>query len=285
MPGSDDLYKIAESSGSVTDTIKGFVEDGGLKKILPALLAGGGTALAAGAITKRHKKPNGKKEDRKDYTKRLLRNALVAGGLGAAGTAAVQYGLGQFAKESPTPMEGVDNPLEEATKNVTYSPLVGAGAGLATLLGLKGGVDRAAATHADSVIKRIANQASKNKMAVSGTGNIAKYYEAADIADYLAGKKGSPALSGVEGIKVLNRDIKGRANIRKLIADAGLTAEEMALSGLHNPKGGAMSRAFRNLEGLIGRTKGQKTVRGILASSAFMAPSVIQAMLAKREND
>lgn len=105
-----------------------------LKAVLPYLLSGGAGALAGSMVTGRQKEDEN--ETRAGYLGRVLRNALLTGGLAAGGHYLLGKGLestvGQ-AVDAPV-SKGPDNgPLETAVKNIAFSPLTAAGAGASAL--------------------------------------------------------------------------------------------------------------------------------------------------------
>jgi len=137
----DKLSEWKDGAGDLVDTAKdkmnGMAEDGTIKRLLPTLLAGGGSALAAGMLTKRKRKRNGDNESRADYLTRVLGNSVMAGGLGAAGAEAIRYGAGQFSKETPAELadavEPIRSPVTAKIVDTGASPIVQGVTGLGAI--------------------------------------------------------------------------------------------------------------------------------------------------------
>lgn len=107
-----------------------------LKKALPYLLAGG-IGAGAGAIATGSRNVD-KDETRLQHLGRVLRNALITGGLAAGGTALVNQGIkhtaGAVDKENfSTGSPGNEGPLSTGLKGALFSPV---SAGLAGATGL-----------------------------------------------------------------------------------------------------------------------------------------------------
>jgi len=105
-----------------------------LKAVLPYLLSGGAGALAGGMVTGRQKEDEN--ETRAGYLGRVLRNALLTGGLAAGGHYLLGKGLeATVGQTNDTPASGMPEkgPLENAVRNIAFSPLTAAGAGASAL--------------------------------------------------------------------------------------------------------------------------------------------------------
>lgn len=115
-----------------------------LKNTSPALLAGIIGATAGGGLTLASKRP--RRETRSAYIARILKNALMTGGLAAGGAALLDKGMrstvGSTNVAAPLAGDkGNEGPLPPLVKNLLYSPMasmVGAGGSVYGLSGLRG---------------------------------------------------------------------------------------------------------------------------------------------------
>lgn len=139
-----------------------------LKDAVPYLLAGGAGAVAGGAATSRRRD-----ESRAAYTARVLRNALLAGGMAAGGTYAVGKGLqktvGSVDKDNPLSGKA-DNegPGASLLKGIAFHPATAtlAGAvGLGATSGAKGllGNDKA---RTESALKALSGLTGQSEAAL-----------------------------------------------------------------------------------------------------------------------
>jgi hypothetical protein len=135
--------KASESLSNVGDAVRNmggrvgeFAASDELKSVLPYLLSGGAAAVVGGMSAGRQKAEKG--EERSDYLKRVLRNALLVGGTAAGGhyllNKGVEKTVGGF---SPAAALGggqaVEGPGATMVKNIAFSPLTAAGAGASAL--------------------------------------------------------------------------------------------------------------------------------------------------------
>jgi hypothetical protein len=143
------------------EQLKGTLESEQFKKILPYLLIGGAGAAGGAALTGGRRSKRG--ESRLGYMGRVLRNALVTGGLAAGATGLARYGMDKLnnpaasadGKQTPD----LANPTDQALRSTLFSPTTAAASG-ALGLGLTHklpgiGADTAAR---DSVLDDIAKQ-------------------------------------------------------------------------------------------------------------------------------
>lgn len=152
------------------DGLQSVLQSEDFKKILPYLLAGGAGAVAGGVATGRRNERKG--ESRSSHAGRVLRNALVAGGLAAGGTALLRKGLGETtgAVDKAGPITGgtADNegPLSSTLKGLLFSPVTAAASG-ATGLALTHGRKHigAAEPGASEAIKSLAKHLTKGDTA------------------------------------------------------------------------------------------------------------------------
>jgi len=114
-----------------------FLGSEDFKKIMPYLLSGGAGAAVGGVMSGRRRKENG--EGRVGYMGRILRNALMAGGLAGGSHYLLGKGLdktlGSIDGQHVRTGKGEDSgPLASTVKNVSFSPLTAAAAGGAGLV-------------------------------------------------------------------------------------------------------------------------------------------------------
>lgn len=114
--------------------IRELAQSDELQAVLPYLLSGGAGALAGGLVTRR---PADEDESRAGYLGRILRNALLTGGLAAGGHYLIGKGLestvGSSAPVPDAPKAPDKGPLETAVRNIAFSPFTAAGAGASAL--------------------------------------------------------------------------------------------------------------------------------------------------------
>jgi hypothetical protein len=129
------LSSVGEGLKGLGAQASDFAQSDDMKALLPYLLSGGTAAAIGGMTTGRQRKEKG--EERSGYLGRVLRNALIAGGLGAGGHYLVNKGLDSTVGGLRA-VEGGDGevtrgPTETLLKNVAFSPLTAAGAGASAL--------------------------------------------------------------------------------------------------------------------------------------------------------
>lgn len=254
---------VSRATGQASD----YLKSPEAAKLVPYLLAGGGAAALGGLATGKRKKRSG--ETRLSYAGRVLRNALMSGGLAAGGSYLVHQGLkktvGTFDKDYPiTGGEGQQGPAAAAVKNLAFSP---ATAGVA-------GVGALAAT---------ANRP------LLGTG---KQQEAALkqlLAELKAQPGVDPSIASVAGSAGLNRVAdKNFSAFDAAMKNGGadVTAVRQALAreagvSMHDPKTarGIASRIIRRPVGsLLGQTGGQRVKRLGVGGVAALLPALIGSL-------
>lgn len=120
------------------DQLKSTLQSEQFKKILPYLLIGGTAATAGAYMTGERRKNRRRPESRMGYLGRVLRNALVTGGLAAGAAGLARYGsdkLSGKAVQQGFQPPGVDNPTDQALRSTLFSPVTALGAGAAGLWG------------------------------------------------------------------------------------------------------------------------------------------------------
>lgn len=141
-------------------------DDGQLQKILPYLISGGAGAALGGVMSGKRRKKNG--EGRLGYLGRVLKNALVGGGLAAGGHALIGEGvkrIGGGAKDLPVGTD--DGPMETGLRSALTHPITAVGAGLAGL-GLTRGGDKEVRKDALKSFTTHAEEGGKGSLPVKG---------------------------------------------------------------------------------------------------------------------
>jgi len=151
------------------DSASDFVGSDDFKKILPYLISGGASAAVGGLLSGRRRKKSG--EGRLGYLGRILRNATIAGALGAGGHYLLGKGLdktiGAIDAEQGLSGEGGDaGPLATTLKNIAFSPVTAAGAGGAALVatdknGIIGAGRADRASKLSSLVKQLSERGHK----------------------------------------------------------------------------------------------------------------------------
>ena len=152
---------MTENINKGLEQLKGTLESEQFKKILPYILIGGAGAAGGAALTGGRR--NKKGESRLGYMGRVLRNALVTGGLAAGAAGLARYGADKLSnpaastdgKQAP----GFDNPTDQALRSSLFSPAAAvASGGLGLGLTHKIPVIGANTAARDSVLDDIAKQ-------------------------------------------------------------------------------------------------------------------------------
>ena len=118
------------------DALKNTLQSEQFKKIMPYLLAGGAGAVGSTLMTGGRRGFGKRKESRMGYLGRVLRNALVTGGIAAGGTALARYGADKLSNKTTTnglQASGMDNPTDQVLRASLFSPAAATGAGIAGL--------------------------------------------------------------------------------------------------------------------------------------------------------
>lgn len=317
---SDDTYikeaasLMEQAKGAISagaDKISGLSSDPEIQKLLPYLLAGGAGALGGGFLSGRRKTRSG--ETRGQYLTRILRNAVLAGGLAGGGSYLAHQGfkktLGSVDLENPvTGREGDQGPVGAGLRNILFHPLTAATSGLAVLggtAGMKGiGANPNAASHADSVLSNLKLRLG-GKLPAGITDK--KSLEALAIADPAAFKQlmagNIPAGMGDSSAFVGNKIPGGVADhsILGTPADGKYIKHHASAAGInvHDPKATyelpkllqkllrrqsvtdprhAVHKAMDYPSRLIGRSAARRIGRGGLGIAAALIPAVAGAI-------
>jgi hypothetical protein len=168
------------------EQLKGTLESEQFKKILPYLLIGGAGAAGGAALTGGRRSKRG--ESRLGYMGRVLRNALVTGGLAAGATGLARYGMDKLnnpaasadGKQTPD----LANPTDQALRSTLFSPTTAAASGA---LGL-GLTHKLPGIGADTKSRESARQAIAKAIGVTSTDSL-KQMTPAELARDLRGIK------------------------------------------------------------------------------------------------
>jgi hypothetical protein len=251
----------------MTDKISQITNSEEFKKYLPAIIAGTAGAGAGAFMTGGRDKE--KNESRVGHLGRVLRNALISGGLAAGGTAAISKGLentfGSMDPKNPiTGSEGNEGPLSSNIKGLLFSPGTAAASG-ATALGLTSGLKGIGSGEADKALQRqdLLGKLGVNEAEMARAARSPKAIQ--DLIDAQTHNKvfqGAPFKLGIDAAKAKELQAIRRA--------AGLAAGETELAR-------ALSYIGRKGLATFGATPERNLVRGGLALTAAAIPAIIGA--------
>ncbi len=268
-----DLAKQA----SLKDQASNYLQSEDFKKLVPYLMSGGAGALIGGAVTGRRREEKG--EGRLGYLGRILRNAVITGGL--AGGAHYLLGKGtektignlSDSSKAISGTAGDEGPAATAAKNILFSPLTAAGAGAGTL----------ALTHNNSIIGA-GNKAPFLKRFGDMVGKGTSWLETATPDEAAAAVK-KLAPSEIATAERLRR----RAGVpSSLIEDGGSGIGNLMqkIPGMGNGRAEAVKGAISTLgrRGLstLGQTHTRRAMRGALGLTAASLPALIGALVTSK---
>jgi hypothetical protein len=177
---------MTENINKGLEQLKGTLESEQFKKILPYLLVGGAGAAGGAALTGGRR--NKKGESRLGYMGRVLRNALVTGGLAAGAAGLARYGADKLSnpaasadgKQAP----GLDNPTDQALRSSLFSPAAAVASGG---LGL-GLTHKIPGIGANTAARESARKAVADAIGVKSTDSLMRMTPS-DLANKLRGIK------------------------------------------------------------------------------------------------
>lgn len=253
-----------------------YLQSDDFKSLLPYLMSGGTGALVGGMLTGRRRAESG--EGRGAHMRRILLNALMAGGLAGGGHYLLNKGLNSTvgAVDEKHTLSGGDedpSPLSSAVKNIAFSPLTAAGAGATAL----------AATDGHSFLgagRQIAEEKLRAISLKTGTPVDLLKDMAPHEVDTLIEKARLGQLPGSKGKMLPAADISLKS--RQL---AGLPSAEgrgslKFLGGLGKYKGGVSNALRRNpILSTFGQTYPRRAMRGALGLAAAGIPALIGSFL------
>lgn len=254
---------VSKATGAATD----YLKSPEAAKLVPYLLAGGGAAALGGLATGKRKKKSG--EGRMSYAGRVLRNALVAGGLGAGGSYLAHQGLkktvGAFDKEHPiTGGAGQQGPAADAVKNLAFSPVTAGAAGLGTLAATANRPMLGTGKQQESALKQLLAELKAQPGVDPSIANVADGNGLNRVADKNFGAFDSAMKNGGTAVS----DVR-----QSLAREAGVS--------MHDPKSarGIASRIIRRPVGsLLGQTNPQRIKRLGIGGAAALVPALLGAL-------
>ena len=270
------LQGLKESAGAglsgLKDQVGAFAQSDELKAAIPYLLSGGAGALAGGLVTGRQREEKG--EDRSDYLKRILRNALVAGGMASGGhyllNKGVESTVGSLADENALTggtETGEQGPLGSLARDVAFSPLTALGAGAAALKATHNS-DLVGHGNPDAFLRAFMKQTGTTDSA-EHLRHVAspEYIESLGGDDSLRQKAGLPSTKMRPGTEFLNKIPQG-----VLDRIPGVEGDVSKLKG-------GLSSLTRKAGRTFGQTHGHRAMRGSIGLAAAGLPALVGALL------
>lgn len=264
-----------QKSAALKEQATNYLQSDDFKSIVPYLMSGGVGALAGGAMTGRRRKDSG--EGRRGYLTRILRNALITGGLAGGAHALLNKGIdktvGNLA-DSPKALTGTpgdEGPLATATKNIAFSPLTAAGAGAGAL----------ALTHNNSIIGAgLAGKSDALAQFGKEVGGKGKAWLSTATPDQIAAEVNKLA-PGAQGNAERLRRIAGLASSRIEPGGKGIGNLLEKIPGLNAPgvKGALSAGSRRGPLGTLGQTWPRRAGRGALGLTAASLPALLGALV------
>jgi hypothetical protein len=285
---------MTENTTNLRDQAASFLQSDKFKSLVPYLMSGGVGAIAGGALTGRRRKAHG--EDRTSYLMRVLRNALIAGGLAGGahylGAKGLEKTVGNLTAGSDAITGGSkrdEGPLATTVKNVAFSPLTAASTGVGALAATRGNSTIGAGDTADhrklfgdAVGKTDAawlNKAEPSEVSAQiRTANPRTNFPAGDAgdADHLQKLDKADRLRRLAG---LPSDAVKDNNLGGLLRKLGLSE-----STASKVQGGASSLRRRGL-GVLGQSTPRAVGRGALGLAAAGIPALIGALVTSKTSD
>ena len=264
-------------SASLKEQATNYLQSEEFKKLIPYLMSGGAGALAGGVLTGRRREERG--EGRMGYLGRILRNALITGGL--AGGAHYMLGQGaektvgnlQDSSKALTGTPGDEGPAATAAKNILFSPVTAAAAG-AGALALTHDNAVMGAGNKDDFRKRLSKE-------LGGSRDAAWLRTATpkELADAVAKLKDPTAIESAERL----RRAAGLASSRIEPGGHGIGNLLQAIPGVSDEAAaatkGALSTIGRKGLGTFGQNWPRRTGRGALALTAASIPAIIGSLI------
>jgi hypothetical protein len=282
------------------DSVKSFAASDDLKSVLPYLLSGGAGAVLGGMASKRQREEEG--EERSSYLSRVLRNALLAGGVAAGGHYLVNKGLGSTVGSIANDGGG-EGAASTMTKNIAFSPLTALGVGGSALyatqkmpgIGAKVGIDdnmahmlantkdhfRASGGVGDLTEKRlramtageIGNLERAAMKATGGTYSDRARRMAGLASDVVDPKRHLEGFMGLD--KIPNKYLDMTPGLK------GIQDRDEQLRAL---KGFLSTASRKHLASTFGQSGMRRTGRGALGLVAAGVPAMIGALLTRESN-
>ena len=269
---------MTDKPTNLRDQAASYLNSDAFKSLVPYLMSGGVGAIAGGAMSGRRRADSG--ESRVGYLGRILRNALIAGGLAGGahylGAKGLEKTVGNMS-DSSTVLSGTPNdegPLSTTVKNVAFSPITAASSGLGALAATRGhSIIGAGST--DDYSKRLlqmlpgkdkawANSASADEVAEAVRALPAGTQPKAEQLRRLAGLPSSNVADGSVG---------------NLLERAGLSSEKAQSAQ------GALSTVRRRGLGILGQSTPRLIGRSAIGMAAAGIPAIIGALITNKTSE
>lgn len=264
-----------KKQAALQDQARDYLQSEDFKKLVPYLLSGGVGALAGGALTGRRREAKG--EGRLGYLGRILKNALITGGLAGGAHYLVGKGVdktvGNLADSSKA-LTGTPNdegPMATTVKNVAFSPLTAAGAGAGAL----------ALTHNNAAIGAGDKSDYLTRFSNEIGGKDKSWLRTATPSEVAA----EVAKLAPEAQPVAER-LRRAAGVPSSSIEAGSLGELIGkIPGADAPKvKGALSSVARRGLGTFGQNWPRRTGRAALALTAASMPALLGALVTSDSN-
>ena len=252
-------------------------------RLAKSLMAGLGSAAVGGGLTAMSKRKN---ESRGERRKRILRNALLAGGAGAGAVGLGDYSIGQFKTVDPVAEDPILGPGRE---------LAAAGGGLAGLFGSRAAGKLQQDTERRGIIGGIREELNNSKNLTPANKRIKDIAstvpgadEAKGIKRMFTGGTSSKALNDMSRIKGMPG---GTSPLDLLLKRRGVTARDLENAGHVAPWAGK-GDTWRFLKGLgkreinktLGTSKLQRAGRlGTIGASAAIPYALVSQLMSNPE--
>lgn len=244
-----------------------FLKSDQMQSVLPYLLSGGAGALAGGIMTGRQKGEKG--ESRGGYLSRVLRNALLAGGLASGGhyllNKGVESTVGSLADDNAlSGGDGNQSPLATTVKNVAFSPFTALGAGATALAATSKHPNIGAGSTADFM----------NRFAKETPGSPSAKLLSTATAEEIGRLGGDERVRRLAGLPSNVMEAPGSNKIHDLIRK--VTNNE---AGARELKGQISEWTRKGPLSVMGQSRPRRIGRGALGLAAAGVPALLGAFL------
>lgn len=272
--------------------LQAVLENPEVHKLIPYLLAGGAGAVGGAALSGTRRKRSG--ETRGEYLARILRNAVIAGGLVGGGAYLAGEGfkktLGSVDLERPVSGNGED-PASSLARHLAFHPLIAAGTGTAA-------IGSAALSGNDKAVNASKSELMKTLSARFGGSLPTDLKDAEDlkVISKLDPKRFQRLLSG-EAVQKLNDrsvfinfgDRAAEKELRRLAALSGINPHDASHTVNVMGKSFAPRRVAYELaeplRAFFGRTAKQRIGRGAMGLMAAAVPAILGATLTNKPQE
>ena len=295
------LSAVGKGLQGGAESVKNFAGSDELKSVLPYLLSGGAGAVMGGMASGRQREEEG--EERSSYLGRVLRNALMAGGVAAGGHYLVNKGFDSTVGSMASASDG-EGALSTTTKNIAFSPLAALGAGGTALyathsipgIGAKDGIadnmaDMLAKTKDHFEASGGVGDLTEKRLRAMTAGEIGNLERAAMTATGGTYSDRARRMAGLASDVVdPERHLKGFMGLDNLapqkLLDAmpgtrGISGRDEQLRAL---KGFLSTAKRKHLGSTFGQSTMRRTGRGALGLAAAGVPALLGALLTRESN-